>query len=84
MNQSISNNHYKTSDTALTAYLQLEGYIILDLDTATQRATFTINISEDDPKLVELVGLFYAGRARVEPTTFLRNYRILSRQAREG
>jgi hypothetical protein len=84
MAQSAINNHYKTTDTALTAYLQTEGYAILDLDASTQRATFTINILEDDPKLVELVGLFYAGRAKVEPTTFLRNYRILSRQAREG
>jgi hypothetical protein len=84
MVESVENNHYKTSDTALTAYLQMEGYTILNLDTSTQRVTFTINISENDPKLIELVGLFYAGRAKVEPTNFLRNYRILSRQAREG
>jgi len=84
METSATNNHYKTSDTALTAYLQMEGYAILDLDTSTQRVTFTINISENDPKLVELVGSFYAGKAKVEPANFLRNYRILSRQAREG
>lgn len=79
-----SNNHYRTSDTSLAAYLQTEGYPVIDRDTNAQRVTFILNIKEDDPKLQELVRLFHAGKARVEPSTFLRNYRILARQAREG
>lgn len=78
------NNNYRTSDTSLAAYLQTEGYPVVDRDITSPRVIFILNIGEDDPKLQEFVRLFHAGKARVEPSTFLRNYRILARQAREG
>ena len=79
-----NNDNYRTSDTSLAAYLQTEGYPVVDRDNNAPRVVFILSIDESDPKLQELVRLFYAGKARVEPSTFLRNYRILARQAREG
>lgn len=78
------NNHYRTSDTALAAYLQTEGFAIIGQDNTSPRVIFIVGIAIDNPTLTEKVGLFYVGKARVEPTLFLRNYRILAKQARDG
>jgi len=82
--EQLANNNYRTSDTSLAAYLQTEGYPVIGRDNNAPRVVFILNIEEGNPKLQELVRLFHAGKARVEPSTFLRNYRILARQAREG
>jgi hypothetical protein len=78
------NNLFRTSDTALAAYIQTEGYPVNDTDASGQRTVFTLNIGENDPKLLEMNRLFYAGKAKVEPSNYLRSYKILTRQARDG
>lgn len=85
----MENHRFKHSDTTLVAFLLTSGYSILKVeqDPDTLRINFTVDISKDDPKLVQLIGVFYAGQANVEPTEFSQNYRNLvnmTRQAKGG
>lgn len=74
-------DRYSTSDTPLAAYLQTEGFELTDIIHG-QRAEFVF--LNDSPKLQEYIRLYLAGKAKVEPSLFLRNHRNLARKAREG
>jgi hypothetical protein len=80
----VNNEHFRTSDTALAAYIQLEGFQIIDVDPSGQRSVFVFSPQETDPKILELNKLFYSGKAKVEPSNYLRNYKVLTRHARDG
>ncbi len=79
-----SANYFKTSDTHFAAYLVSEGYPVISKDFSQERVEFLIDIDSDSQKLKEYQRLFLAGKARVEPENYLKNYRTLSRQARGG
>jgi len=72
---------YKTSDTQIAAYLQTEGFELIDIEHG-ERSVFSF--SNEDSKLQEHIRLYHAGKARVEPSLYMRNYRSLARKAREG
>lgn len=72
---------YRTSDTQLAAYLQSQGYELIEI-IHNQHATFCF--VNDTDQLQEDIRLFYAGKAQVEPTLYMRNYKSLVRKAREG
>jgi hypothetical protein len=79
-----NNTHFRTSDTALAAYIQIEGFQIIDIDPSGQRTVFVFNTQDSDPKILELKRLFDIAKARVEPSIYLRTYKVLTRQARDG
>lgn len=84
METNPNNSHYRTSDTALAAYFQIEGFQIIDVDPSGQRTIFVFNAQENDTKILELKRIFDIGKARVEPSIYLRTYKVLTRQARDG
>lgn len=63
----VENNHYKTSDTALAAYLVTEGNKLLNIDYSQPRYEFTFPQSEP---LQECVSKFIIGAARTDPAVF--------------
>lgn len=73
--------HYSTSDTQLAAFLQTDGFELLDIQHG-QRSVFIF--TNDNDKLQESIRLYHAGKARVEPSLYMRNYRSLVRKVREG
>ncbi len=77
-------NYFQTSDTALAAYLQTEGYLVFDQDYNDIRVIFILDVDESNPKLQELIRLYMSGKSQVEPTNYLRNYKTLSKIARRG
>lgn len=79
-----STNKFQTSDTALAAFIQVEGYLVIGQDYNAQRTTFILDIDERNPMLQELIRLYVSGKASVEPANYLRNYKALSKQARNG
>ena len=81
LNVDTEDSKYSTSDTQLAAYLQTEGFELIDVITA-QRSVFYFK--NDNSKLQEYIRLYHAGKARVEPSLYMRNYRQLVRKAREG
>ena len=81
VNHNLKEDRYSTSDTQLAAYIQTEGFELLEI-LPGQRAQFVF--LNDSVKLQEQVRLFLAGKAKVEPSLYMRNYRTLARKAREG
>ncbi len=79
------NHRFRNSDTTLVAYLLTQGYTVLkvDQDPETLRINFVIDVFNDDAKLIQLIGVFYAGQAVVEPSTFSQNYRNLVNMTRQ-
>lgn len=75
------NDTYSTSDTQIAAYLQTEGFELVDIVHGQRAVFYFVN---DSDKLQEHIRLYHAGKARVEPSLYMRNYRSLARKAREG
>lgn len=73
-----SNNHqYSTSDTALATYLICEGFQLEEIDYAQPRYVF--KFADNNTTLQEHAQLYITGKALVDPATFTRVNRKLTR-----
>jgi len=81
-----NSNTSPTSDTPLAAYLQTEGFEIIEIEhlEIANRKKSVFHFTNDSSKLQEHIRLYHAGKARVEPSLYLRNYHTLIRKIREG
>jgi len=67
---------YKTSDTALAAYLITANYQINTIDYSQQRFQF---VFPDDNGIASAANLYLTSQAKVDPSTYNRIYRRLTR-----
>lgn len=72
-----TNHRFSTSDTALATYLICEGYVLEDIDYSQPRYEF--RFKNDGPKIQEHVRLYLTSKALVDPATFTRVNRKLTR-----
>ena len=75
------NNSFKTSDTALAAYLVSEGFGTPDIEFDGSRASFTFN--KNNPKIDKVIGNFDTARAKGNIVLFFNAYQVLLRRIRE-
>jgi len=68
---------YSTSDTALAAYLIAEGYELHEIDYSSPRFEFIFTNGND--KITKDVDLYITSKALVDPATYNRVYRRLTR-----
>lgn len=71
------NDCYKTTDTALAAYLITLNHIPQDIDYDKPRFEFTFN--QNGESINQLATQYITGNARVDPATYNRVYRKLLR-----
>jgi hypothetical protein len=78
MQMAISNQQtpYKTTDTALAAYLYCKGFRITDIDYTNQRAD--IYFDRDTPEIREHARLYFTDIAQVTPSSYSRISKRLS------
>lgn len=76
----IENNTFKTSDTALAAYLITEGYKLNDIDYSLPRFEFNFPHSTE---IQELASKYLIGKALTDPAIFNKVNRKLLRCVRQ-
>ena len=75
------NNNFRTSDTALAAYLVSEGLGTPDIEFDGSRAFFTF--SKEAPKINKAISDFDTARAKGNIVLFFNAYQTLLRRIRE-
>ena len=73
-------NHYRTSDTALAAFLRTQNFFLVTIDYTKLRFEFVFNDSEN---LREAVNNYITGNALCDPSAFARVNRKLNRIIRK-
>ena len=75
-----SNTHFKTSDTALAAYLITEHFWVLSIDYGKPRYEYLFAMSEG---IQESSNKYLSGNALTDPSSYSRIYRKLLRVIRK-
>ena len=75
------NNNFRTSDTALSAYLVSEGFGTPEIEFTGSRASFSF--SKDNPKIDQFISNFDTARAKGNIVLFFNAYQVLLRRIRE-
>ena len=76
-----TNNHIRTTNTALAAYLVSEGFGTPDIDFEGDRASFVF--SKEDPTIEQAISNFDTARATSNTVLFFNAYKSLLRRIRE-
>ena len=71
----IEENAYKTTDTALAAYLYSEGFELLEVDGSNFPSVFYFENS--NPKLSEYIRNFQIGKAEGNIAIFFKSYKTM-------
>lgn len=75
MNQQ-QDNHYKTSDTALAAFLKVKNYFLLSIDYEKPRFEFHF---PDSAQIREDANNYITGNALIDPSDYARIFKKLNR-----
>lgn len=73
--------YYSTKNTALAAYLRIEGFTLLDVTNESNPAVF---IFESDSKLYDCEKRWQLGKAEGNLSDFFESYRLCLRMVRVG
>ena len=76
-----NDNNFRTSDTALAAYLVSEGFGTPDIEFDGSRASFSF--TKNNPKIDKFIGNFDTARAKGNIVLFFNAYQVLLRRIRE-
>jgi len=81
----ISNRdgNYLTQNTALAAYLRIEGFTLLDVEP-TSYSKPAVFIFEQDPKIAQCERLWQLGQAEGNLSDFFESYRLCIRMVKVG
>lgn len=81
----ISNRdgNYLTQNTALAAYLRVEGFTLLDVEPTEWRKP-AVFIFEQDSKIAQCERLWQLGRAEGNLSDFFESYRLCIRMVKVG
>jgi len=75
--------NFITRNTALAAYLRIEGYNLLDVESSIAN-TPAVFYFEADPKIHELERLWQLGKAQGNLNAFWESYRLCLRMVKVG
>jgi len=80
------NNHYRTPNTAIAAYLFSEGFALVDVivepHSYKPKDYEAVFLFENDPKIPDCIRLWQTGQAIGNLGVFLDNYRKMVRRAK--
>ena len=80
-----NHSHFRTSDTALAAFLQSEGYTLLEIDYSDEKRAelvFALNSPNEQVEIEDKRREYYGLRAIGNVAQFHENYRKLARMIR--
>jgi len=80
-NQDNSKDNFRTSETALAAYLIAEGFGAPDIEYNGSRAHFIF--SKENPKIEQAIGDWDTARAETNAVLFFNAYQSLLRRIKE-
>ena len=75
-----ANSHFRTSDTALAAFLVAAHHFLVSIDYSQPRAEFLFDSSEE---IREMANNYLVGNALTDPSHYSRIYRKLNRILRK-
>ena len=75
---SESNNHYKTNDSSLAAYLYCAGYEIHDIDYLSDPNRAFVIFKDNSPGIYDHARLYFTDKAAISPATYSRIYKRLT------